>query len=190
MLYEHLAMRDPDYVHTHLGAEGLCRAGIVGLDMQEINTARICTRTPTTSLADPSVPRKASGTPTAPSGAQYHEEQCSTTSRDVPWHIDTTGYTRLGEPGWRAAHSMGGVPFYTRGSTPSYPPASSWGSLGIGSRYHVEQDGGFGDKCTHSDLPLPCVSDEDCHADYRCHQVHHASGSIWAHVAFRFTMRF
>ena len=34
MLYEPLAMRDMDYVHTHFGAEGLCRTSNVGLDMQ------------------------------------------------------------------------------------------------------------------------------------------------------------
>lgn len=34
MAYEPLAMRDINYVHTHMGAEGLCRAGTVGLDMQ------------------------------------------------------------------------------------------------------------------------------------------------------------
>lgn len=34
MLYEPLAMRDMDHVHTHFGAEGLCRTSNVGLDMQ------------------------------------------------------------------------------------------------------------------------------------------------------------
>lgn len=34
MVYEPLAMRDMNYVHTHFGAEGLCRTSNVGLDMQ------------------------------------------------------------------------------------------------------------------------------------------------------------
>lgn len=34
MVYEPLAMRDMDYVHTNLGAEGLCRTSNIGLDMQ------------------------------------------------------------------------------------------------------------------------------------------------------------
>jgi hypothetical protein len=34
MVYEPLAMRDGEYVHTHFGAEGLCRTSNVGFDMQ------------------------------------------------------------------------------------------------------------------------------------------------------------
>lgn len=34
MVYEPLSMRDMDYVHTHFGAEGLCRTSNVELDMQ------------------------------------------------------------------------------------------------------------------------------------------------------------
>ena len=34
MVYEPLAMRDGEYVHTHFGAEGLCRTSNVGFNMQ------------------------------------------------------------------------------------------------------------------------------------------------------------
>lgn len=138
---------------------------------QEVNTARICTRVPTAFSADPSVPNRSPGSPSAAQNTIYREEHCATTSREVPWSLGDDPNARFGEPGWRATHSVGGIPFYTRGSTPTYPPVSSWGALGIGSRQETIEDNGFGDKCTHSPLPLPCTSDTDCHTSYRCHQV-------------------
>jgi hypothetical protein len=40
MVYRALDARDPDYVHTHFGAEGLCRTSNVDLDMQVMNKPR------------------------------------------------------------------------------------------------------------------------------------------------------
>ena len=78
---------------------------------------------------------------------------------------------RFGEPGWRATHSVGGIPFYVHGMTPTYPTADSQGSLGIGSRTEVADDDGFGELCTHSDLPPECTTDAECHPFYQCHLV-------------------
>lgn len=75
----------------------------------------------------------------------------------------------FGLPGWRATHSVGGIPFYVRGSTSTYPPSDSIGALGIGTREYVANDQGFGDGCTHSNLNPECLSDEECHPLYKCH---------------------
>ena len=89
MIYEPLAMRHPDYVHTHFGAEGLCRTSNVGLDMMEVNTARICTRVLVSkNTADPSVPGR------TPADDSYMGEQCAATSRDTPWHKGDDPMTR------------------------------------------------------------------------------------------------
>ena len=42
MIYEPLAMRDGEYVHTHFGAEGLCRTSNVGFDMQVSVSVCVC----------------------------------------------------------------------------------------------------------------------------------------------------
>ena len=118
MYFEPLAMRDPAYAHTHFGAEGLCRTSNVGMDMMEVNTARVCTRIPLTGYTgDPSVPTVQAGVqPTVPQGTVYSDEQCGATSRDVPWNKGggNDPLRRFGEPGWRATHSVGGIPFYVR----------------------------------------------------------------------------
>lgn len=116
MYFEPLSMRDPDYVHTHFGAEGLCRTSNIGLDMQEVNTARVCTRVPLTGYTgDPSVPTVNAGTqPIVPLETIYSSEKCGDTSRDVPWYKGDDPMKRFGEPGWRATHSVGGIPFYIR----------------------------------------------------------------------------
>ena len=64
---------------------------------------------------------------------------------------------------------MGGIPFYRRGSTSSYPSESDRGNIIPGMQGSMED--GFGEACTHVDLPFDCVSDSDCHALYRCHPV-------------------
>ena len=154
--------------------------------LQEINTARVCTRIPTSSsggayTADPSVPTpSANGTQAVGDfSTVYSPEQCSSSSRDIPWGLVDPDI-RFGEIGWRATHSVGGIPFYVRGSTSSYPSATmiSDRGLGIGARKEVtadQEDGedGFGSMCTHPDLPPECVVDGDCHPAYRCHQIGH-----------------
>jgi hypothetical protein len=173
MMFEPLSLRDMDYAHTHFGSEGLCRTTNVDLDMQEVNTARICTRIPTSEyVADPSVPPKQRPSP----ATIYNQEYCAESSRDVPFSYK--GTTR---EGWRAALSMGGIPFYVHGKTTDDASFlnNSYRNLGIFAGYDDDGDG-FGDKCTHPDLPTtPCSTDDDCHAEYRCHQVGNICVKRW-----------
>ena len=106
--------------------------------------------------------------------------------------------SRFGEPGHRSTHSVGGVPFYIPGSTPTYPTVASRTKLEV-----MRNSDGFGEKvscllgyddaacctdlfttsthnkhttpktqCTHTDLPAACTSDAECHAaTHECHPI-------------------
>lgn len=113
------------------------------------------------------------------SSQSYTPEQCAQSSRDVPWGMiddDSTRIGKFGEVGWRATHSVGGIPFYVRGSTSSYPTTGmvqdGSSRLSIGAREFTDEGFG-GPSCTHPDLTPECVVDGDCHPSYRCHQVGH-----------------
>lgn len=146
--------------------------------MQEVNTARVCTRTLVDGFSDPSVPTVA-GEQQKRSAQQeggYNPEKCGASSRQVPWTIFGDASDTFGVPGYRSTHSVGGIPFYVRGQTPNYPPSLAGSKLHLGTRREVEADiaaglGGFGDLCTHTDLPPACDTDAACATGYRCHSV-------------------
>jgi len=164
MVYEGLALRDQDYVHTHLGAEGLCRTTTLGLDMQEINTARICTRGRADATADPAVPLASHSQ--GESETQWLEESCGSTSRDVPFEIpDSVRRDKYGLPGFRGIHSVGTIPFYSKGADHATIQSRAKGSgvlVGILSGIDDED-------CGYPSLPPQCTADADCHSNFRCH---------------------
>lgn len=154
-------------VFTHFGAEGVCRTSNLGFPMVEVNTARVCTRVPAMYTADPSTPTAAGA---AGQAEAWQPEQCATSSRDLPWDAQLQTQRQL--------QSVGGVPFYRRGSAAAaeYPPASAAGVLKVGYSSSAEAaEPGFGSMCSHPALPPACTDDLQCgcgeapSCGYKCH---------------------
>jgi hypothetical protein len=163
MIFVPLGLRDKDKVHTHFGVEGICRTSNYNMDMMEINTARICTRQdPSSTPFDPSVPL--ASVPLAsdlPSAAEEGEEYCSSTSRDVPWHVPDPD-TMMGTLG-RSILSVGCVNFFSLLLT-------NRSAFILDSLKLKQFSDKFGDRCTHGPLPTTCEF-KGCAPGYRCHNI-------------------
>ena len=119
--YVHTALRDETYLHSTVGATGLCRRHNIGMPLFDADTNRLCTRARKTREDTPQRPTRA---PLDPPGvtwlpnigysegtlAQYfEEEQCAPSAQDVPWEptpSDRLTWTVGMLPGWHARMSM------------------------------------------------------------------------------------
>lgn len=88
VVYEHDYLRNETLSRNHFGASGLCGTHSYGMEMREVNSERVCTRTSRHDMADPAVPLRSFATDEELQD-EFFPPACAETY-EVPWEVRET----------------------------------------------------------------------------------------------------